>query len=377
MITQLLKQQAEALQRKGLYRSRLLITDEITLNFSSNDYLSLRQDARVQRAYQRGFSRYDAGSGASMLVCGYQPIHQTLERVMAERLGVDKALLFSSGYAANLGIIAMLASLPCHFLVDKGVHASVYDGLTLADAQYTRYAHLNRDDLERKIATQDSRQVLVTEGIFSMSGQQPDLREISDLCVRHQTACVVDEAHAFGVIGPQGFGAVAHYGLTQDEVPLRMIAFGKAMGGQGAIVAGKADWVDALCQSARSAIYSTAISPALTYGLLETFDLLCEAQEARQKLTSLIGYFQTAIRNSPLRWRASITPIQQLQLGCPHQAQDLAVELRRQGIVCQAMREPTVTRADTGLRVVLNARHTPEDIDRLFAQLSDYFEAVK
>lgn len=366
MIGSLLKQLADERKQQGLYRQPLVVTpSEYPLNFSSNDYLSLGRDERVKRAWQRGLSRYDAGSGGSMLVCGYQPIHQELEQSIARQLGVDKALLFASGYAANLGMIAMLAHSSCHFLIDKAVHASIYDGLSLAKAEYSRYRHQDLDDLERKISRHPSRQVLVSEGIFSMSGQQPDLRHIAELCAAHQTACVIDEAHAFGVIGPAGMGATAQHALTQDEVPLRMISFGKAMGGQGAVLAGQADWVDAVYQTARSYIYSTAMSPAMAYGLLESFHLLCQADESRKKLNQLIRYFQQATMNVPLSFRDSSTPIQQLRLGCPHKAQTLANELAKQGILCLAMREPTVSRIDTGLRIVLNAHHEPDDIDRL------------
>jgi len=362
MINDWLRQQkAERIQR-GLYRQAVLATADVyPLNFSSNDYLSLRRDERVQRAYQQGFARYDGGSGGSMQVCGYQPVHQDLEQAVAQQLGVDKALLFSSGYAANLGIVSMLAGLGCHFLIDKGVHASVYDGLALSGANYRRY----HQDLHKKIAGQKSGQVLISEGIFSMGGRQPDFGEIAEVCAAHETVCVIDEAHSFGVLGPSGMGAAAQYALSQEQVPLRMIAFGKAMGGQGAVVAGQAEWVDALYQHARSFVYSTAMSPALAYGLLASFRLLCEADDARRTLRDLIAYFQQITAGLP--FRPSHTPIQQLRLGCPHRAQALALALGKQGILCQAIREPTVPRVDNGLRIVLNAHHQPEDLERLLA----------
>lgn len=368
MIGALLRQQLEERKRQGLYRSRHLPLAH-HLNFSSNDYLSLRGDPRVKRAYQEGFARHDAGSGASMVVGGYQSIHHELEQRIATDLGVDKALLFSSGYAANLGIILMLASLDCHFLIDKAVHASIYDGLKLAQADFSRYRHNDYFDLQRRIANKPVRQVLLSEGIFSMSGQQPDLQHLAQVCATQTTPCIIDESHAFGVMGPHGLGAVAHYGLTAEQVPLRMIAFGKAMGGQAAVVAGQSDWVDALYQSARSWIYSTAISPALTYGLLASYELLHDADEARHKLHGLIRYFQEAVAQSPLSWRHSDTAIQQLRLACPHKALAAEAMLREQGVLCQAMRQPTVLRMDTGLRVVLNAHHTTENIDHLFTLL--------
>ncbi|WP_419421092.1 aminotransferase class I/II-fold pyridoxal phosphate-dependent enzyme [Legionella sp. D16C41] len=371
MIKQLLKQHNRLLKEQGLYRERLVI-DEFkhpTLNFSSNDYLSLREDKRVKQAYSNGFNHYPSGSGASMSVCGYHKIHQSLENTFAHYLKVDKALLFSSGYAANLGIISLLANLKCHVLIDKAVHASVYDGIKLTKINYKRVLHNNYDDLTAKVATVGNNSVFMTEAIFSMSGQQADLQNINQICATKTVPIFVDEAHSFGVMGRHGLGAVNYYQLTQQQVPIRLITFSKALGGQGAIVAGQGEWIEALFQYARSNIYSTALSPALTFGLLESLALLVTLDDRRQKLRELMQYFQQQVRNSPLQWQESHTPIQQLQLGCPHKALYYALQLRNHGIICQAIRQPTVCRKATGLRVVLNANHEQNDIDKLFYRL--------
>ena len=370
MITDLLRLQLDDLKQQGLYRSRSIVDERVTgVNFSSNDYLSLRNDANVRRAFERGFAKYPAGSGASMVVCGYHAIHQELEQTFAKLLGVDDALLFNSGYAANLGVVALLARLNCHLLIDKAAHASVYDGIKLVNATYSRFLHNNLVDLSQKIEAHSSAQALLTESIFSMSGQQPDLIEITNLCQAYKTACIVDEAHAFGVLGPHGLGAVAQNELNQEDIPIRIITFGKAMGSQGAIIAGRADWIEGLFQTARAHLYSTAMSPAIAYGLLESLSIVIEADDERQKLHHLIVYFQQAIKKSPLCWRNSHSPIQQLQLGCPHKALQYAAYLKKQGINCLPMREPTVCLRETGLRVVLNAHHEPQDIDNLFKHL--------
>lgn len=376
MISELLHRQAEELKQQGLYRSRLL-ADELgnCVNFSSNDYLSFKDDARIKRAFQKGYSHYPAGSGASMSAGGYHAIHQELEQTVAKSLGVDNAMLFSSGYAANLGVIMLLARLNCHLLIDKAVHASVYDGIKLANASYTRFLHNNMQNLAEKFARPVKNQIVLTESIFSMSGQQSPLVEITGLCNTHQTVCIVDEAHAFGILGPGGLGAVAQNNLHQDDVPLRIITFGKAMGAQGALVAGRGDWIDGLFQTARSHIYSTGISPAFAYGLLESFSIIFDADDRRKKLFELVAYFQQVAKKSPLKWRDSSTPVQQLQLGCPHKALDYATRLQQSGIHCMAMREPTVSRCDTGLRVVLNARHEPTDIDNLFTQVHQFYDS--
>ena len=251
----------------------------------------------------------------------------------------------------------LLATLDIHALIDKGVHASFYDGLRLGGGTYTRYPH---NQLPQK-TKHPHNTVLITESIFSMSGETPNLNSLAE-----QYPLIIDEAHAFGVLGPKGLGSVPAHALTQKEVPLRMIPFGKAFGASGAIVAGDKDWITALLQTARSFTYSTAMSPALSYGLLEAFRLLQNADEARVMLQENIQCFKQHIKHSPLTWQASKTPIQQLKLGCPKKATQYALRLQAKNIRCIAMREPTVKRAETGLRIVLNSRHTPDNIHQLF-----------
>lgn len=360
-------------RQQGMHRQRQLTSEAGVINFSSNDYLSLTMDQRVRNAYQAGLQRYPAGSGGSMLVCGYHPVHQALEKAFADALGVDDCLLFSSGYSANLSLINMLGHHDAHVIIDKQVHASIYDGLKLSGALFTRYLHNDLSDLTLKIQQCAHDAVLITESVFSMSGQIAPLAEIARLCKQHDGEALVDEAHAFGVLGPEGLGAVAQQQLTQDDVPLRVIPFGKACAAFGAVIAGQGAWIDALLQSARSQIYSTAISPAFAYGLLETLDIVRCADDRRAKLAELVGYFRQAISHSPLTWRDSLSAIQQLQLGCPQLALSYSTKLREQGIVCLPMRQPTVSRQETGLRVTLNYHHQPEDIDKLFMCLHEKF----
>lgn len=359
------------LNEKCLYRQRIMAsTFEPCINFSSNDYLSLRNDARVSRAFVRGFSQFPTGSGASMVVCGSHAIHRELEQTLAKKFGSDDALLFNSGYAANLGVVSLLSRLNAHLLIDKCVHASIYDGIKLSNATHSRFLPNSLIDLEKKIMTVGRNVAVVTEGIFSMSGQQPDLKKMMAICTSYESTLIVDEAHSFGVIGSEGLGAVALAGLTQEQVPLRIVMFGKALGAQGAVVIGKKAWIEGLYQFARSHLYSTAMSPGLAYGLLESLDSVFQADDRRRKLAELVRYFRECIHQSALKWTNSDTPIQQLLLGCPHKAITYADALRRQGIMCLPMRQPTVSLSATGLRVVLNYHHEPSDIDQLFHQLA-------
>ncbi len=362
-----LKQYATDLRQRDLYRQRIVSdTCDGVIHFSSNDYLSLTSHPQIKRAYQQGYECYPTGSGGSMVVCGYHSMHHTLERAFADALAVDDCILFSSGFAANLSVIGLLARFDTHLLIDKRVHASIYDGLTLSGASYSRYAHNNLADLALKIQKVPANTVLLTESIFSMSGQCAPLKDMARLGRDVLQGLLVDEAHAFGVLGEQGLGAVMLHQLTQEEVPLRIIPLGKAFAAGGAMVAGQQLWIDALLQSARPFIYSTAISPAVTYGLLETLGVMRAADDRRATLYELVHYFREAIACSPLTWRDSSSPIQQLQLGSPQRALQYADHLRSQSIVCLPMRQPTVSQQETGLRVILNYHHRPEHIDKLF-----------
>lgn len=362
------------LAHQGLLRNRQITKPATSerVSFDSNDYLSLASDRRIAQAYQQGYSLYPSGSGASMLLSGYHDNHRVLEQAFAQFLEVDDCLLFSSGYAANLAVTALLGRIKAECLIDKGIHASIYDGLSLSQVNYSRYVHNDIKDLSKKMTTTISS--VITEGIFSMSGQIAPLSDISELCQRQASALIVDEAHSFGVLGYQGRGSVAHHGLTQTEVPLRIIPLGKAFAAQGAVVAGCGTWINGLLQAGRSLTYSTAISPALSYGLLKTLDVVAESDQRRAILSDLIRLFKEHIIHSPLRWSPSHTAIQQVQLGCPHLAQYYAQQLEVAGFSCSAIRSPTVAPKHTGLRIILNAHHKPEQIQQLFNKLDEIYE---
>ncbi|WP_115709064.1 aminotransferase class I/II-fold pyridoxal phosphate-dependent enzyme [Legionella sainthelensi] len=374
LVSNKIRDYTNQLAAKGLLRTRVISKNSSLIHFDSNDYLSLTNDKRISEAYQLGYALYPSGSGGSMLLSGYHTTHRAVEEAFANLLAVDDCLLFSSGYAANLAVTALLGQLKVHCFIDKEIHASIYDGLTLAQVNYVRYFHNNIDDLMRKCTRDFAGSVVITEGVFSMSGQLAPLADISSVCNESQSMLIVDEAHSFGILGHQGKGAVVSHGLTQEEVPLRIIPLGKAFAAQGAIVAGKADWIYALLQAGRSIIYSTAVSPALSYGLLKSLEIMVLAEDRRIKLKQLIALFRSLIKQSPLNWADSTSPIQRLQLGCPHLALYYANELKKQGISCCAIRKPTVSTKESGLRVILNYNHTAEQIYDFFDKLSRIYE---
>lgn len=362
------------IKAKGLYRRQRLAGAQ-DLQFASNDYLGLARHPLLAKAYAQAYSSQPCGSGGSALVSGYHGAHQALEQAFAEFLQVESCLFLSSGYVANLSVMALLAAIKADILIDKAVHASIYDGLTLHQLSPKRYLHQDLADFARKLARMPEHSVVITEGLFSMSGEIAALASMADLMSTRQQVLLVDEAHSFGILGAKGRGAVAAAGLDQKTVPLRVIPLGKAMAGQGAILAGEADWIDALLQVARPYIYSTAASPAQALGLKAALSFLAEADEQRAALGQLIAYFRRCAKETPWNWRDSHTPIQQLRLGCPFRAQSVASALQAAGIFCIPMRQPTVSREDSGLRISLNAGHRFADIDRLFSCLNEILHA--
>jgi 8-amino-7-oxononanoate synthase len=368
-LTSKLHQHKKLKQEQGLYRDRRVNNLRLQMyNFSCNDYLSLSTDTNIKKAYQDGFDKYPTGSSGSIVVSGYHQSHRDLEKYFSEILNVDDCLLFSSGYCANLSVVSMLAQQDARLLLDKSVHASIYDGIKLSGAKYCRYNHNDLTSLSRQVnsaKSEDEPSVVITESIFSMSGQVAPLLDISKLISLESIDLVVDEAHAFGVLGPEGLGGVLAAGLSQTDVPLRVIPFGKAIGASGAIVAGQRVWIEALLQM-RPSVYSTAISPAYAHGILKTIENIRKLDERRRKLADLVEYFRSLIKKSPLKWRDSVTQIQQLQLGCPYLATKMAEKLQSHSIICLPIRQPTVSKDQTGLRVILNYEHEPEHIDFLF-----------
>lgn len=361
----------DARKSSGLYRTRKVQDESYLLNFSCNDYLSLQNNPELKAAYIEGYKRYASGSTGSAVVSGYQDIHCEVEEAFARALQVESAILFSSGYAANLSIGMLLAALNAKVFIDKYIHASIYDGLRLANINYFRYPHLQFNKLEQLLKQASGTKVLYTESVFSMGGGKTSFNSLNCLQGQEKFDLIVDEAHAFGVYGPEGFGALTEPELRDLQVPLRVIPLGKAGCAAGAIVAGNKSVIEALVQVARPYIYSTAMSPAFAHGLLKTLEFIRNADEARKRLFSLISYFRAKINAScvEMTWKNSTTPIQHLAIGCSFETMRISEILKSQHIYCIPMRRPTVSQVDTGFRVILNANHTEADIDRLLAVL--------
>ncbi|AJJ11052.1 8-amino-7-oxononanoate synthase [Yersinia rohdei] len=337
------------------------------LNFSSNDYLGLSQDAAVIAAWQQGAARYGVGSGGSGHVTGYSQPHAQLEQQLADWLGYPRALLFISGYAANQGVLAALASADDRILADKLSHASLLEAAAHSEAQLRRFAHNQPDSLQNLLQKPSVGQTLVvTEGVFSMDGDSAPLQALQQHTAAAGGWLLVDDAHGIGVRGEAGRGSC----WEQDVKPeLLVVTFGKAFGLSGAAVLCQEPVAEYLLQYARHLIYSTAMPPAQAFALQTALVRIQQGDDLRQQLQQRIEQFRRGAAALPLQLGASETAIQPLLVGDNQQTLALAEQLRAAGLWVTAIRPPTVPPGGARLRLTLSAAHQSDDIDRLLEVL--------
>ncbi|TRX75115.1 8-amino-7-oxononanoate synthase [Pseudomonas mangiferae] len=363
-----------------LYRQRPLLASpqgpEVTVDgerllaFSSNDYLGLANHPEVIEALQAGAARWGAGGGASHLVIGHGEPHHALEEALAAFTGRPRALLFSTGYMANLAAITALVGQGDSVLQDRLNHASLLDGGLLSGARFSRYLHNDAASLATRLDKASGNTLVVSDGVFSMDG---DLAELPALCAtaRARGAWVmVDDAHGVGVLGAQGGGIVEHFGLGMDDVPVLVGTLGKAFGTAGAFVAGSEALIETLIQFARPYIYTTSQPPAVACASLKSLALLRSEGWRREHLNRLIARFRQGAAAIGLDLMDSPTPIQPVRVGDSARALRLSALLRARGLLVGAIRPPTVPAGSARLRVTLSAAHSEAQVDRLLEALA-------
>ncbi len=335
--------------------------------FCSNDYLGLSQQFEVVAALQDAASRDGTGAGASHLVCGHHALHEALEREMADWLGYPRALLFDSGFTANLAVQQALLCEDTDVCVqDRLNHASLLDASRLAGCRLRRYPHLDSEGAMRQLKhAPEGAAMLVTDGVFSMDGDIAPLRSLSLVARMQQALFFVDDAHGVGVVGEHGRGCVADAGLGVNEVPLQLATLGKALGNHGAVVLGEDALIQHLAETARPYIYTTAMPPAQAAASLAAVKLARRDHWRRQKLTELIGLFREGARRHGLELMPSDTPIQPLLCGDEGTVMALAATLEDSGFLVSAIRPPTVPEGKARLRITLSALHTNEQVNAL------------
>ncbi|MEW5008124.1 MAG: 8-amino-7-oxononanoate synthase [Cycloclasticus sp.] len=375
-----LSAQLDGIKQQQLYRSRQVVEGpqgaKVTIdglsydNFSSNDYLGLANHPKVAAAFKRAVDDYGVGSGSAHLICGHSHQHHALEEELAAFTGRERALVFATGYMANLGVIAGLLSKGDEVLQDKLNHASLIDGGLISGARFRRYPHGNLTRLEQLLQQSTvEKKLIVSDGVFSMDGDQADLKGLVSLADKSASMLMIDDAHGLGVMGETGAGIVQQQGLNQQQVPILMATLGKSLGTAGAFIAGSEDLIELLIQRARSYIYSTAMPAAIMAATRVSLQLCQQESWRREKLASLIGRFRDGAEQLGLQLMSSDTPIQPVILGSNEAVMSVSKYLKINKILVGAIRHPTVPKNTERLRITLSASHSEAQVDRLLQVL--------
>ena len=370
-----------ALEREGLARrrrvldspqgARVRVDGRDAVNFSSNDYLGLATHPALKKAAHEAIDAWGTGAGASALVSGHQRIHDDAERRFAAFVGLPRALLFGSGYAANLGIVTALCDRHAEVFADRLNHACLNDGALLSRATFTRYAHADLAALDERLAASAAGVRLVaTDAVFSMDGDVVDLPRLVELCERHDAWLLIDDAHGLGVLGATGRGVLEAFGAKSPRI-VYIATLGKALGGYGAFVAATEDVVEWLVQRARTYMFSTALPAAAAATAVAAIDLLERDVSLVAALRERITQFRALAARRGLALGASPSAIQPVFAGEPQRAVDWSERLLERGYFVPAIRPPTVPEGTSRLRVSLSAAHAPGDVESLVDALAE------
>ena len=342
------------------------------LDFCGNDYLGLAQQFAVVNALQDTAARDGAGGVASHLVCGHHAAHDALERELADWLQAPRALLFGSGFLANLAVLQALLGESDVCVQDRLNHASLIDAARLSGCKLRRYPHADAEGALRQLRSlPDGAALLATDGVFSMDGDVAPLRQLALVAHAQQAMLYVDDAHGIGVLGPDGRGSVAAAKLGVAQVPLQLATLGKALGGYGAVVVGDDALVGHLAETARPYLYTTALPPAQAAASLAAVRIARREQWRRDKLQASIAHFRAGAARRGLQLLPSETAIQPLLCGDDRAATALATALEASGFWVAAIRPPTVPEGSARLRITLNAGHDPLQINALLSALEE------
>ncbi len=365
----------------GLLRSRrtlsspqsphIVVDGTRYLAFCSNDYLGLANHPQLINSLRQGTQEWGAGAGAAHLVNGHFSPHHLLEQQLANFVGKPAALLFSTGYMANLGVVQALVGKADTVFADKLNHASLNDAMLLSRATVKRYRHSEMEQLADWLAqTPRGRKLVISDAVFSMDGDIAKLRGMLALCEQYDAWLYVDDAHGFGVLGAQGRGSLAHFGIESKRI-IYMATLGKAAGVSGAFVAAEQEVIDTLVNHAHSYVYTTAAPPALSVALLQSLQLMEQGDDLRAHLRGLVAQLRNGLSDLPWQLMPSDTAIQPLLIGDNHQALNMSERLRECGIWVAAIRPPTVPQGTARLRITLSAAHSETDVDKLIGALHE------
>lgn len=350
--------------------TRIQIDGRELINFASNDYLGLAQAPELAEAMHQAIQAWGSGATAAHLLGGHREPHAALEHEAAQWLGYPRALLFSTGYMANLAVLDTLLKPGDLCLQDRLNHACLLDGARLSGAQLKRYRHQDLAHAETLLRADPERACLIaSDAVFSMDGDQVDVSALSALALGHHALLFLDDAHGIGVLGPEGRGTVAAAGLDHTAVPLQMLTLGKALGSFGALVVGSAPLMDGLLQLARPYLFTTAMPPAVAAASLAAIRTVRAEPWRQQRLHGLIQAFRRGVLALGYQLMPSQTAIQPILIGDAARALQAAAALEAAGIYAPAVRYPTVPRGEARLRITLSACHTDAELEQLLQTL--------
>jgi 8-amino-7-oxononanoate synthase len=363
----------QELREKGLYRKLLRVEGEQShririegrevIQFSSNNYLGLASHPRLKEKVEKIVEQYGCGSGASRLVSGNLSLHEELEEKLALFKHTRSALVFNSGYNANLGVIPSLIQEGDVIFSDELNHASIIDACRMSRAEIAIFRHRDADNLEKLIKKRKGqKKLIVTDGVFSMDGDIAPLLEIARIAEHYSALLMVDDAHATGVLGRRGSGTAEHFGL-EERVDIQMGTLSKALGGFGAYIAGDHELRDYLINTARSFIFTTALPPPVLAAGIAALEVIEEEPGLREKLWENVRFFKPRVQALGLRITNTETPIIPVIIGDPQLTLKMADMLLHEGILIQAIRPPAVPEGTSRLRIALMATHTHEDLE--------------
>jgi len=377
-----LKTELDARKTEYLYRSRKvlespqsvepIINGKKVLSFCSNDYLGLANHPDIIQRFKKAADEYGVGSGSAHLVSGHSAEHHALEEELAEFMGTERALLFSTGYMANLGVVSALCDRHSEIYEDKLNHASLLDAALLSRAKRVRFPHLDTNNLETRLENSDTTsKFIISDGVFSMDGDLAPLDKLVDAAEKNNATLMIDDAHGIGVLGEKGKGVVEYFGFDSKQVPVLVGTLGKAFGTAGAFVAGSDALIETLIQKSRSYIFTTAMPAAVAAATRTSLQLLEKENWRREKLQSLIRQFRKGAEELGLDLMDSMTAIQPVVIGSSEQTLALSEKLLEKNILISAIRPPTVPEGTSRLRITFSATHTEKHVDKLLSILSD------
>jgi predicted pyridoxal phosphate-dependent acyltransferase len=382
-----LKKELDRLQKEGLYRSlrvidlfhgpTIQIAQKEYILLSSNDYLGLTQHPKVKEKTKEAIERFGCGSGASRLISGTTKLHCELEKKLAEFKKTDSVIIFSSGYAANLGVISSLTSKGDVIIIDKLNHASIIDGCRLSEADLRIYPHKNMTSLEKilKNTQHYNFRLIITDGVFSMDGDIAPLPEIVALAKKYQAHTMVDDAHGTGILGKEGRGTIEYFGL-EGKIDIQMGTLSKALGSLGGFIAGSNLLIEYLKNKARSFIYSTALSPPHIASALAALEIIQSTPEIRQNLWKNVKYLKEGLQKLGFDTMESQTQIIPVLIGDSKKTMQVAKFLYENGIFAPGIRPPTVPKETSRIRLNLMATHTKSHLDKVLDTFKIIMEKI-